>query len=113
MKLMLRLSIFIFALFTGLHMVAIIGMEVMAAPGVGMSMTGEAMPGSCETLCVLSSHIGEAVALPQLIHNLLPLLVALVILVLIVPILRRLGRTGLSYIARPPDIILLYGHCRI
>jgi hypothetical protein len=113
MKLLLRLSLLIFTLFTGLYAVSMFGMDTMASPQMDMSMTANSMPGGCTSLCVANAHNTGTIALPQQIKYLLGLFAVMAVLLLILPFVRLISSAALGYIARPPDIILLYGHFRI
>ncbi len=100
-------------LLAGLYAVAMFGMDAMASPQMTMAVTGESMPGGCTTLCIINAHNTGTVALPQQAQKLLALFIAIAILIIILPLVKRINSAALSYIARPPDLILLYGHFRI
>jgi hypothetical protein len=71
------------------------------------------MPGDCTTLCIVDEHDNGTFALPQQLNQSLGLIVVMSGLILVLPLVRRISSAAVGYIARPPDIILLYGHFRI
>lgn len=113
MKLLLRLSILIFALFTGLYVVAMYSMNTMATPQMDMSLSGASTPGSCAALCIVNTHSTGTIAMPREAQRQLLTLAVLAVVQLSLPLMRRITSAGLSYIPRPPDIITLYAHYRI
>lgn len=113
MKLLLRLSILIFTLFTGLYVVAMFSMDAMASPQMDMSLSGTSTPASCAALCVVNTHSTGTIAMPREAQVLLLTFVVLAVVLLILPLVRRIASAGLSYLPRPPDLITLYAHYRI